>query len=306
MEIHHLRYFCAVARAGSFTKAAERENLSQPSLSEAIRKLESELNAPLFERLGRSIRLTAQGERFLPHAEAVLQNVREAASCLDSSEGAAPSGRLAVGSIPTVMPYLLAPWIRDFQHQYPRVDLKLTEDVTARLLEGLQSGDLDVAVVRLPVKNPGVICSELFREPLLAAMAPTHRFAEGLTLAVTDLRGERVLLPREGHCLREDAMAACRASKVLLDPAFESEQLASVFRLTAGGFGLSIVPAMAVSDASGCVLLPLSPPAERRIGYLTIRRRNVSGAQRAFIAWLRKLSVRFRSDRVTHAGMCRL
>jgi len=162
MEIHQLRYFYAVARAGSFTRAAEELGIAQPSLSQQIRALEKKIGTPLFERLGRSVKLTAFGEVLLEPALSILQQVTMAENSLANlQEGV--RGRLRIGVIPTILPYWIAPRIKDFCGQFPDVDLHLVEDSTLRLVEQLQSGDLDIAVASLPVKNPDIICSELFR-----------------------------------------------------------------------------------------------------------------------------------------------
>src|ERR1700720_2798436 len=128
MELDQLRYFVAVARAGNFTRAAEQEGVNQPSLSQQIRKLEDSLGAPLFERRGRSVRLTQAGERLLPEAQTLLRkaaDVRQLVAELTKEV----SGRLAVGAIPTVMPYWLAPKITSFQSHYPDVEVQLVENI---------------------------------------------------------------------------------------------------------------------------------------------------------------------------------
>src|SRR6267142_3607896 len=169
MEINQLRYFCAVARTGSFTRAAEQLGIAQPSLSQQIRVLEKQVSTPLFERLGRSVRLTAYGEALYQPALAILQQVTEAqAAIFELQQGV--KGHLRIGVIPTIMPYLLAPHAGRFVDRFPDLDVQFVEDTTPNLLERLQSGDLDIAVASLPVRNRDIVCSELFREPLLVAL----------------------------------------------------------------------------------------------------------------------------------------
>lgn len=287
MELHQLRYFCAVARAGSFTRAAETENVSQPSLSEAIRRLEDELGAPLFQRLGRGIRLTAEGERFLPHAQQVIRGVTDARRSVENS--AQPSGKLTVGCIPTIMPYLLAPNLPGFVSQFPHVDLELIEDMTARLIERLQTGGIDLAVLALPIKNPDIVVSELFREPLYLATPPDHPLSHTKVADVGDIRNDRILLLREGHCLREDVLSVCRKAKLPLTSRFETDHLTSILSLVASGFGVGLIPSMAVPHAEGCALIRLSPAGERRVGYARLRSAATGGAGKAFIRWLRTI-----------------
>jgi LysR family hydrogen peroxide-inducible transcriptional activator len=288
MDIRQLRYFSAVVRTGSFTHAAEGLGISQPSLSQQIRTLEKQLGNPLFERLGRSVRLTAYGEALRQPAADILQQVAEAKSSLDNLQ-AGVRGKLRVGVIPTIMPYLIAPRIADFLRRFPEVEVQFTEDTTPHLVEQLQAGDLDLAVSGLPVRNRDIVCSELTREPLFLAVAEKHPLAREKAIDVHDLRKERLLLLKEGHCLREDVMRTCARGKADLQSVFETDQLASIFQFVRSGFGLTVVPAMASTHATGCKLVPLRGNNFRRIGYLRARRHVVSRPMREFTAWLRAL-----------------
>ena len=293
MEVHQLRYFCAVARRGSFTRAAEDERIAQPSLSQQILKLEAELGAPLFERRGRTVRLTPCGELLLPQAQEILRRL----TCARQSVQALVNGvhgRLAVGAIPTVMPYFLAPRAPEFTAEFPEVDLRLVENTTPRLIEALQSGDIDLAVVALPIASPDMICSELFREPVLAALPPQHPLAAAEVVDFSALRQEKMLLLREGHCFRDNALEVCRKARIRSESIFESDQLASIFAMVASGVGISLAPAMAAGAAASCRLLPLRRPVHRRIGYIHARRQFHAHAETAFTDWLRRLTAPLR------------
>ena len=287
VELQQLRYFCAVVRTTSFTKAAEQEEVSQPSLSQQIHKLETELGAPLFERLGRSVKLTLIGEALLPRALAVLQELAaarsETQSLLDGVQG-----ELRVGCIPTVMPFFLAPRLPAFVKIYPNVSLRLLEDTTARLLERLRSGDLDLAVVALPISSPDIVCSELFREEILLAVTSDHPMAQHPAVSLSQLRHERMLLLKEGHCFRDSVLTACHKANLELRSIFESDQFASIFPLVAAGYGVSLIPSMASPHAAKCRILRLDKPSFRRIGYVQVRRHFAGKSQKAFIAWLRE------------------
>jgi LysR family hydrogen peroxide-inducible transcriptional activator len=289
VEVHQLRYFCAVAHAGSFTRAAEEEGVAQPSLSQQILKLEAEMGTKLFERLGRSVRLTQPGELLLPQAQGILRQFAEARRSVQEMLTGV-KGRLSVGSIPTVMPYFVAQRAPRFLDEYPDVDLQLIENTTPRLVEGLQSGDLDLAILALPLSNPDLVCSELFREPVLLALPADHRLAEADSVDLKDLRQERLLLLREGHCFRDNALSACRKARVTPNAVFESDQFASIFAMVAAGAGISLVPAMAMAAAAaqGCLVVPLRPESFRRIGYAQARRHFRPPAQKAFVEWLRR------------------
>jgi LysR family hydrogen peroxide-inducible transcriptional activator len=288
MDIRQLRYFTAIARTGSFTRAAEELGIAQPSLSQQIRTLEKQIGNPLFERLGRSVRLTAHGEALRQPAADILQQVAEAKSSLDQlQEGV--RGRLRVGVIPTIMPYLIAPRVGEFSRRFPDVDLQFTEDTTLHLIEKLQSGDIDLAISGLPVRNPDIVCSELTREPLFLAVAEKHPLAREKSIDLQALQHERFLLLKEGHCLRDDVLRTCARGRTELHRVFETDQLASIFEFVRSGFGLTVVPAMTASYSSGCKLIPLRGNGFRRIGYLRARRHFVSRPMREFTLWLRTL-----------------
>ena len=289
MEIHQLRYFFAVARAGSFTRAAEELGIAQPSLSQQIRALEKNIGTPLFERLGRSVRLTAFGEALRAPALAILQQVAMAENSLANLRDGV-RGRLRVGVIPTILPYWIAPRIGDFRDSFPDVDLQLVEDQTPRLVEQLQSGDLDIAVASLPVKNPDIICSELFREPLLLAVAKGHPLAANPEVDLDACVDEPLLLLKEGHCLRDNVLTACTRSKAELRSIFETNQLESIFQLIQSGFGVTLVPEMASSHGTGCALIPLKGTPARRVGYLRARRHVLTRPMRELTSWLRRVA----------------
>jgi LysR family hydrogen peroxide-inducible transcriptional activator len=286
LELHQLRYFCAVARTGSFTRAAEQERVAQPSLSQQIRKLESELGVPLFERLGRTTRLTPFGEALHEEALSVLHHLSEAKSAITALQDGV-RGRLRVGAIPTILPFFLAPRLEQFRDLHPEIELSLAEETTQRLVERIQAGELDVALAALPLKNPDIVCGELFREPLMVAVGRQHRLAKEASVNLSEVRQERMLLLKEGHCFRQDVLTACTRANVEFQSIFESDQFASIFPLVASGFGITLVPTMAAPHAANCRILPLDRPAFRRIGYVQSRRRFPSKPRQAFIAWLR-------------------
>src|SRR5258708_13331880 len=149
MEIHQLRYFCAVARTGSFTRAAEQLGIAQPSLWQQIRVLEKQVSTPLYERVGRSVRLTAYGEALYQPALAILQQVTEAqAAIFELQQGV--KGHLRIGVIPTIMPYLLAPHAGRFVERFPDRGVHFVEDTPPNLLERLPSRPLDIPVSTPP------------------------------------------------------------------------------------------------------------------------------------------------------------
>ena len=266
MELQSLRYFLAVSRTGSFSRAADQLGIAQPSLSQQIQKLERELGVTLFDRLGRGLKLTAFGECLHQSAEKILREVeqsRTAIDCLKSED----SGVLKVGVIPTVLPYSLVKPIAAFQAKHPKVEITLIEAMTDELIEGLRRGELDLAILALPIRHNEIVCSELFREPLLAAVPRHHVLAAQDKVMLQMLGLEKMLLLREGHCLRNEVLTVCSKSKAQFRQIFESDHLESILRLVAEGYGISLVPHRATLGRTDCRFLPFEPRAVRRIGY---------------------------------------
>jgi LysR family transcriptional regulator, hydrogen peroxide-inducible genes activator len=289
MELHQLRYFCSVALTGSFTKAAAQEGIAQPSLSQQIDKLERTIGARLFDRLGRSLKLTEAGQTLLPQAVEILRMVYGAQNKLRSLRHGV-GGRLVVGCIPTIMPYFLAPRVSGFVSQYPEVQLRLVEDITPALFSLLQTGEIDLAIVSPPVLNPELVCSELFREPILVAVGRQHKYANAPSIKLPDLESEKLLLLKEGHCFRDSALTVCTRAKTSFVSIFETNQFSSILPLVSAGFGISLVPEMAAQEQSGCSFLRLEREAHRRVGYVRVRQHTLGPAQKTFIQWLRAIS----------------
>jgi LysR family hydrogen peroxide-inducible transcriptional activator len=288
MELHQLRYFCAVAESGSFSRGAEHSHVSQPSLSQQILKLEAELGARLFDRLGRSVRLTEVGKTFLPRARAVLRELEAARGDVVESKDSI-SGQVVVGVIPTVAPYFLPPVLAAFSKKYSESAVIVVEEITPLLLERLRTGSVDIAILALPVRGHEFDSLPLLTEPLFAALPKKHRLARRAAISLRDLRKEPFLLLRDGHCFRENAVAACDRARVSPQVVFESGQFSSLLGLVGSGMGVSLVPSMAVDRRSQVRFVRISDPgATRTIGAISLRGRSLSRAHQAFLSTLRQ------------------
>jgi LysR family transcriptional regulator, hydrogen peroxide-inducible genes activator len=286
MELHQLRYFCAVATTGSFSRAAEQTHVSQPSLSQQIRKLEDELGARLFDRLGRSVRLTELGKAFFPRARTVLRELEAAKGDVVERKGSA-GGPVVVGVIPTVAPYLLPPLLESFTKKFPESHLTVVEEITPVLLERLRAGTLDVAVLALPVRGHEFEATAILTEPLFAALPRKHALARRRTIALRDLRKEPFLLLRDGHCFRDTAVAACDRARLNPQVVFESGQFSSLLSLVGAGMGVSIVPKMAMEKSGACRFVRISDAeASRTVGAVVLRGRSLSRAHAGFLGLL--------------------
>ncbi len=285
-DLRQLEYFCALARSGSFTRAADDLGISQPSLSEQIAKLEQGLGAPLFERLSRRIELTPLGEAILGKAQALVE---DAAALSEQFERAREGvrGPLRVGAIPTILPYFLAPILRNFIDTYPDVDLHVREGMTSELVEQVLEGLIDVALVSLPVEGAGIVMKELFRDPLYLAVPESHTLAAAAKADLRRISAERLLILKDGHCLRAETLAVCDRARARFSGQFEVDQILTMFELIRAGLGVSIVPEMSRALSTGCSLVAIEPKASRRIGYIRLERRYLSKSLEAFTGHLK-------------------
>jgi len=287
MEVHQLRYFCAIADSGSFSRAARLSHVSQPSLSQQIRKLEDELGARLFDRLGRSVRLTELGQTFLPRARAVLRELEAARGDVADRKDSL-GGTIAVGVIPTVAPYLLPPHLAAFSRKFPRAQISIVEEITTVLLERLRAATIDLAILALPVRGHEFESFPVLTERLFAALPPNHRLSRLHAISLRDLRSEPFLLLRDGHCFRENAIAACDRARLHPRIVFESGQFTSLLSMVRAGVGVSIVPEMAIDKKSHCTYVRLADEqAVRTIGAVWLRGRSFSRVHSSFLSLLR-------------------
>lgn len=283
MEIHQLRYFCAVVRQGTFTRASEAQHVTQPSLSQQILKLEAELGAPLFDRMPRLAKLTVFGKAFLPKAERILRELEDAKTAMLEMTGE-EKGSVVLGVIPTIAAYLLPRILSGFSLPHPLVKIQVIEEITPLMLERLHKGSVDMAIVALPVQGAELETTELFRERFFAVLPEGHPRAKQKSIRLADLRGEPFLLLKEGHCFRDNLIAACRESRTQPSVAFESGQFSTILAMVSAGMGVSAVPAMAVQPVPNCRFIPImGKRSMRTIGIVRLRHHFETRAQQALV-----------------------
>jgi LysR family hydrogen peroxide-inducible transcriptional activator len=244
MEMHQLRYVVAVARMRNFSRAAEQCHVSQPSLSQQIQKLEDELGERLFDRMKRAVKLTPQGETFLPRAMRILEEA-DAAKREASDAGSLLRGTMTVGVLPTIAPYLLPDAISSFTKKFPGVQIVVQEDTTARLLKLALACEIDFALASRPIRDGRLEVRELFSEELLLALPPGHPLIRKRTVNANDLAGERLIVMQEGHCLGDQVLGFCDRHNLHHHISFRSAQLETIQSLVRAGLGISLIPAMA-------------------------------------------------------------
>ncbi|PYJ22243.1 MAG: hypothetical protein DME92_04155 [Verrucomicrobia bacterium] len=284
MEIHQLRYFVAVAEEGSFSRAAAKVRVAQPSLSQQIRKLEAEVGQPLFDRLPRSVVLTEAGRCLIDYARQILSSIDDARRCVGDLKGEI-GGKLAVGAIPTIAPYVLPDLVGKFQKHYPEVTLEIVEDVTEGITRRVEAGELDVALASTCHSSPTLRRESVGNEPLLALLPERHPLAKKTLVELDDLKSQRFLLLHEMHCLSQQVHHLLEARRLRPEIALAGSQLGTIANMVAAGIGVSIVPQLMVNHQAtpGCVSLPFAPPVpERELNLLYNPLRFQSKAAAAF------------------------
>ena len=298
MELHQLRYFVAVADLGSFTRAAEKCLVAQPSLSQQVIKLERELRQPLFERLGRSVRLTEAGRALYAQAVTVLGTVDEIHDRVTAATDPL-QGNVNIGAIPTVAPYLLPPLLRTFSKRFPRATVALHENLTEFTVRGCLEGELDFGVIASPIDHDSLASEVLFTEELLLALPPKHPLLKKRGIRLEAVAGEPFVLMNEIHCLGEQIMGFCKQQGCVPVIRCRSAQLLTVQELVALGHGVSLVPAMARAMDRGrrCEYRSLAAPKPTRtLRIIWHKARYQSPLVKEFIETLRQEAVVLKQD----------
>lgn len=274
MTLTELRYLVALADTGHFRKAAEQCNVSQPTLSIAIKKLESELGISLFERSRHKVTPTPTGARIVDQAQTVLAETQNIVSLAEL--GKDPLGSmLSVGAIYTVGPYLFPRLVTGLNELAPNMPLFIEENYTAVLRGKLTSGELDAIFVALPFTETEVVTRSLYDEPFVVLVEEDHKLAKQKSVNPADLAEFRVLMMGEGHCFRDQVLEACpglaqrlREDQVRGDTMIEGSSLETLKHMVASGLGITVLPESAANFVSygdrSLVVKPFTDPAPIR------------------------------------------
>lgn len=248
MELVQLRYFVTIADTLSFTKAAASFPISQPALSYQMKRLEEELGTRLFERQGRRIALTANGELLLPLAQNLLSRANEAVRVVRDQSGV-EVGEVSMGGVPSVVTYLVPDLLASFHQVFPKVRVDLVESGDAPLQQRVFAGSLDFAIVSTPGSPQSLDIVPLGSEDLLVITSPTHRLAELPTTDLSALWTEDFVLAESSYHLTAHITEACRRAGFEPNVAYQTGSLEATKNLVRAGLGVSIIPSMAVSGA---------------------------------------------------------
>jgi LysR family hydrogen peroxide-inducible transcriptional activator len=268
MNLRDLRYVLAVAEHGHFGRAAEACGVSQPTLSVQLRKLEELLGVALFERSSKAVTPTAACARLIGHVRAA---VAEADQILEVARTLRDplAGRFRLGIIPTLAPYLLPLVFAPLRAALPELEIEPWEDQTAALVERLRAHELDAALLATEADAPDLASLPLFAEPFLAALPPEHALAARAAVAEEELAAD-ILVLADGHCLRDQTLAACgqgAAARGALGGTLRAASLSTLLNMVAAGYGTTLIPGLAAGAAedAGLVLRKLSSPAGRLV-----------------------------------------
>lgn len=272
ITLKQLRYLSALSHHGHFGKAAEACAVTQPALSMQIQVLEEELGVALVERRPGEVALTDVGHEVAKRAERVLAETRDLAD-FARHRGRLLTGRMQLGVIPSIAPYVLPKVLPVLQRRYPDLQIELRETQTRMLVEELHRGALDVIMLALPADDHEIESIRLFDDPFLLAVPSTDNRPESMRVSEDDIDTLRLILLEEGHCLRDQALALC--ANMHRDAALGATSLATVMQMVANGYGITLLPRVAVDVEvrdERVKLLRFSDPAPGRTIGLAWRR----------------------------------
>ncbi len=269
MNLKDLKYLVALADTGHFGKAAERTFVSQPTLSAQLKKLEDYLGVRLIERQPNNVSLTQAGEQIVERARRRVLNESDEIVALARSHAAPLAGKLKIGLIPTLGPYLLPRVMRRLRKALPDLGLMLYEYQTEPLLKRLRDGEIDLAIMALPAPQDAFESRLLYQEAFTVALPTHHPLAEKTTIKVQDLEGHTLLLLEDGHCLRDQALEVCSRVDVREAEDFRATSLETLRQMVVAGLGITLLPEFAVEapfgSQRGLAVRRFAKPAPRRL-----------------------------------------
>jgi LysR family hydrogen peroxide-inducible transcriptional activator len=267
LSLRQLRYFDALTRHGHFGRAAEACAISQPALSMQIKEMEQALGGLLLERNARQVALTRFGEEITERVRSILRSVDELGDFARASRDRL-AGRLRIGMIPTIAPYLLPKIIGNLTRLHPELDIQVRETLTPKLIQELSEGRLDTAILALPVSEPSLTEAPLFSENFLLVRP---RKDEGTPVPSSEsLREMRLLLLEEGHCFRDQALSFCKSQSSPPREMLDANSLSTLVQMVSAGIGVTLIPEMAVAVETRSAAVSVSrfknPQPSRTIG----------------------------------------
>jgi len=250
MNLKDLKYLVALADTGHFGKAADRTFVSQPTLSAQLKKLEQYLGVKLVERQPKNVQLTEVGKQIVVRARRMLDESDEIIALARNNTDPF-AGKLKVGLIPTIGPYLLPRVMQKLRKALPHLGLMLYEHQTEALLKRLRDGEIDLGIMALPIAQDGLESRQLYEEAFTVALPNNHPLAAKSTIKVQDLKGQTLLLLEDGHCLRDQALEVCSRIEIREAEDFRATSLETLRQMVVAGLGITLLPETAVEPPFG-------------------------------------------------------
>ncbi|MBW8191064.1 LysR family transcriptional regulator [Neiella marina] len=247
ISIKQVNYALAVAKTLHFKKAAEQCNVSQSALSTAISEMESQLGLKIFERNNKHVLITDAGQRVLAKAQTIKLELDEL-MLLSQADKAPLTTPMSLGVIPTIGPYLLPQVLPEVRQQYPDFRLKISEGQSHEFVEKVRNGDLDAAILALPYPLAGLISFEFWQEDFYWVSHKDEASAQVQEITTSELELDKLMLLKEGHCLKDHALAACKLKSLKQESGFDSTSLHTIIQMVAGKLGTTLVPEMALDQ----------------------------------------------------------
>ncbi|MEP0201955.1 MAG: LysR substrate-binding domain-containing protein [Halioglobus sp.] len=243
--LKQLKYLCAVAEHGHFGRAAKACHVSQSTLSAGIIELEEVLGASIVERNNRQVLLSGLGQEVVARAQDILLQAEDLVSLCDAS--AEPfTGKLRLGVIPTIAPFVLPQLLKRLRSKYPDFQLFIREDLSGHLVDTLHRGEVDVILLALPFPADNVDTMALYEDDFLLASPASNTFTGSAEVKTSQLKGEELLLLEDGHCLRDHALEACKLRDADISIPYQATSLNTIVQMVANGIGITLLPRMAL------------------------------------------------------------
>lgn len=248
MTLIQLEYVLAVAKYQNFTTAAEKSFVTQPTLSMQIMKLEKELGVEIFDRTSHPIKLTQIGEIIATQAKRILKEADKLEQIINEEKGLL-EGDFKIGVLPTILPTLIPMFYKNFQKNYPKANLIFTEMQTHEIIQSLENNTIDFGLAVTPLYENHIVERPLYYEPMVAYIPPTHPMHKQMTVNVTDLDIDSILLLKEGNCFRNNVMNLCDPKHIKSQAVkIDSGNLNTLIKLSNEGYGMTVLPMLHAED----------------------------------------------------------
>ena len=298
MDVRQLRYFLEVARFNNFTKAGEALRIAQPAISMAVKKLEAELDVLLFNRHDKKVSLTAEGEKFLPHARRILEDLKGAELEMAELKGLT-KGEVRLGITPMISAYFFPDIFRDFKRSYPQLHLSVLGEGSGRIQKMIAQGELDMGVVAGGNFPDALEVRRFLREEIVACVPTDHPFAGRRSVTLSEFVGEPLVFYKEGYYIREFFLEELKEAGTVPNIVFETNLFSLVKSLVRNGTGISIFLKMVVAADTDLAAVSFDPPLYLDLLIAWKRDLYLSLANRAFVEFLLQ---RASGDRGAEAG----